>query len=98
VEGLPTVNSDRRWWDRHWWGGWEDRWWDRDEHWWHHHAPWWSQSIPASATSSLTVETQPASGSASETNPADIIREMSRALESEKPARFVDDQPKREKR
>jgi hypothetical protein len=98
VESLPTASSDRRWWDRHWWGGWEGRWWDHDEHWWRHHAPWWSQSSPASATSSVSVGTQPASGSASETNPADIIREMSRALEGEKPGRFVDDQPKREKR
>jgi hypothetical protein len=96
VVSLPTVNSDRRW-----WGGWEGRWegrrWDRDEHWWRHHAPWWGQSFPGSATSSVSVTTQPPSGTPSETNPADIIREMSRALESEKPTKFVDDQPKREK-
>jgi hypothetical protein len=29
---------------------------------------------------------------------ADIIREMSRAIESEKPAKFLEEQPKREKR
>jgi len=102
VVSLPTANSDRRW-----WGRWGSRWWERDEHCCRHEhgccypGPWWSQGSAAgsspAATSSVTVETQPTTTSASDTNAADIIREMSRANEREKPGKFVDERTKREK-
>jgi hypothetical protein len=102
VSSLPAANSDPRWWD--WedrWGGWEGRWRCCDEHWWRHHGPWWGQGFPASsspaATSSVSVETQPASGSASDWNVGDIIREMSRANDLEKPGKSLDEPTRREK-
>lgn len=94
VESLPTASSDHRWW-RHW----EGHGWERDEHWWRHGRPWWSPGSAAggSPASSVTVETQPASPALPETSAADIIDRMSRALESDRPAKVVDE-PKREKR
>jgi hypothetical protein len=60
-------------------------------------APWWSQGSPYGGTSSGWVENYPYADYETQTKPTDIIREMSRSLESEKAARSVDDQPKREK-
>jgi hypothetical protein len=60
-------------------------------------APWWSQGSPNGGTSSGWVQNYPYADYETQMNPADVIREMSRSLESQKPARSVDDQPKREK-
>jgi hypothetical protein len=106
VTSLPSANSDPRWW------GWGGRWWagccDRDErccrheHECCHHCPWWSRGCSAGSSptisSSATIETQPATPITPETSAADIIERMSRALESDRPAKSVDDPPKREKR
>ncbi len=106
VTSLPSANSDRRWW------GWGGRWWagccDRDErccrhdHECCHHCPWWSRGCSAgnspTLSSSATIETQPAAPITPETSAADIIDRMSRALESDRPAKSVDDPPQREKR
>jgi hypothetical protein len=86
----------------------KEHWWRHHAPWWTQGfaygatSPYWpygaaSSNWPYGATSGYW-DTQSASGSGTEVNPTDLIREMSRALESQKPASSVDDQPKREKR
>jgi len=60
-------------------------------------APWWSQGSSYGGTSPGWVQNYPYADYETQMNPADVIREMSRSLESEKRARSGDDQPKREK-
>ena len=59
--------------------------------------PWWSQGSSYGGTSPGWVENYPYADYETQTRPTDIIREMSRSLESQKAARSVDDQSKREK-
>jgi hypothetical protein len=60
-------------------------------------APWWSQGSSYGGTPYGWVENYPYADYETQTKPTDIIREMSRSLESDKAARSVDDKPKREK-
>jgi hypothetical protein len=60
-------------------------------------APWWSQGSSYGGTSPGWVENYPYADYETQMNPADIIREMSRSLETQKRARSVDDQSKRER-
>jgi hypothetical protein len=60
-------------------------------------APWWSQGSSYGGTSPGWVENYPYADYETQMTPADVIREMSRSLESEKATRSRDDQPKREK-
>jgi hypothetical protein len=61
-------------------------------------APWWSQGSSYGGTPSGWVENYPYADYETQMTPADVIREMSRSLESERATRSRDDQPKREKR
>jgi hypothetical protein len=60
-------------------------------------APWWSQGSSYGGTPYGWVENHPYADYETQTKPTDIIREMSRSLESDKAAKSVDDKPKREK-
>jgi hypothetical protein len=61
-------------------------------------APWWTQgSSSYGGTSPGWVENYPYADYETQMKPTDIIREMSRSLESEKATRSLDDQSKRDK-